>query len=1056
MVEGARETSHIGVMSGAKNKQMSGSMEQDGQGWRTQAEKVAGLAAQATTPVVFLLGAGCSLKSGGPTDRQVQEAVEGLPGRQRTGEALGRHVPGEAQALALRPLFEDVSPNVGYHCLAGLARKRRVYVLNLNFDAAVEVAASHVGVECRSLDGRDTSEIETALEDSGTEGVVVNVHLHGTVENARFTRKQKAETKDREREVVHEVLKGGTLIVLGTSLRDAEDLAALLKDGQPAAAYYFNRADAMANEDDMLVRSAEFPLVEANAYWTSQDMDFDAFMLHFAGRFHGHTYDEFSRGQGRVHLGLPRLADTALPLGVLKEAMRNVFEHGIAVISGPPHVGKSIAGNIVSYCLALSADRDEAPGSPCYRGAGETYEVLADGTGTRDVSSILLLKPVERDGGEAFCRRLAAWREDADDGAPPIVVCCSDAELPSGQLPDEVEKVLVSSNQWYSYETLEWIGRRRNFDSRALDRVKEHRLSNPGTFLLGLEPYAARSEDDPFVAHYSALLERDRDAAVDCCLLRMAELTRTDIALSKVATGVPEDAARRSLLVFFTLEKRRYAALDNESVREAVDRYLRGNAATVVEELRNRVAPWSIAQDVWARWGLLQGTSSSELGKAPDGTTRVEFFPPVLSSRPELETLRAQVAAAVDAWDVGELCYEVAKNWEALRGLEARRIVLDLANDRARHGLYGLLEAVLYFGKAVHSELTSLVENGLWERVCEEDIGKDDIEVWLCADALYWRSPTGRLAWTMDWMRALEGADTEGFDALRLFEAAYHPDGHGAIDAVLGPRAIPHEVSEARAKTVAELVQWHFVHQSYARARIGSVTRRIEEKAYLCRTFYERGLEDHGAAVRLVRALAAASDTAGWGVHAGFRSLRDESDEALDSAICDALGKAEGSDSGVVTAAMGYPLANRFTNELSAYFRTDANREFLLDSLGEGVLVDGVRVCEPRFEVLREPGRVLAACGVSFNGLRERGIGLSQWPEFEDKAEQAARELFDLGAVGINEIRSVLPPALRGDLRALEATRPARAREPGEGDPLAHAIQMVCLERRGQSELPFE
>ncbi len=1043
-------------MNGAQNKQMNGSAEQDGKDWRTQAEKVAGLAAQANTPVVFLLGAGCSLKSGGPTDRQVQEAVEGLPGRQRSGGALGRHVPRAAQALALRPLFEDVSPNVGYHCLAALARKRRVYVLNLNFDAAVEVAARHVGVECRSVDGRDTSEIETALEDSGTEGVVVNVHLHGTVENARFTRKQKAETKDREREVVHDVLKGGTLIVLGTSLRDAEDLAALLKDARPAGAYYFNRADAMADEDDTLVRSAEFPLVEANAYWTSQELDFDAFMLHFAGRFHGHTYDEFSRGQGRAHLGLPRLADTALPLGVLKEAMCNVFEHGVAVISGPPHVGKSIAGNIVSYCLALSADRDESPGSPCYHGAGEAYEVLADGTGTRDVSSILLLKPVQGDGGDAFCARLAAWREEVNDRAP-MVVCCSEADLPSEPFPDEIREVLVASDQWYSYETLEWIGQRRNFDSRALDRIGEHRLSNPGTFLLGLEPYAAPGENDRFVAHYLALLERDREVAVDCCLLRMAELTRTDVALSKVATLVPEDAARRSLLVFFTFEKRRYAALDNESVREAVDRYLRVNAGTVVEELRNRVPPWSLAQDVWGRWALLQGTSTSELGNGPDGTTGVEFFPPVLSSRPELDTLRAQVAAAADAWDVGELCYEVAKNWEALRGLEARRIALDLANDRARRGLYGLLEAVLYFGRAVHSELTSLVEDCLWERVCEEDVG-GDIEIWLFADALYWRSPTGRLAWTVDWMRALAGADREGFDALRLFEAAYHPDGHGAIDGALGPRTIPDEVSEARAKAVAELVQWHFVHQSYARARVGSVTRRIAEKAYLCRTFYERGSEDHEAAVRLVRALGAAPGTAGWGFHAGCRSLRDESHEELDAAIRSALGRAEGSDPGVVTTAMAYPVANRFTNELSAYFGTDVNREFLLDSLGKGVLVDGVRVGEPRFEASREPGRVLSACGVSFNGLRERGIGLSEWPEFEEKAEQVTRGLLDLGAVGVNEIRSVLPPVLRGDLRALEATRPARApeRERGEGAPLAHAIQMACLERRGQSELPFE
>ena len=1037
---------------------MSGSAARDGADWRAQAEKVADLAAQADTPIVFLLGAGCSLKSGGPSDRQVQEAVEGVPGRQRSGEALGRHVPEAAQTLALRPLFEEVSPNVGYHCLVGLARKRRVYVLNLNFDAAVDEAADNVGVECRSFDVRRTPDVKRALADAGTDGLLVNLHVHGTVKNARFTREQKAETRDTEREAVHHLLEGATLIVLGTSLRDADDLVALLKDTQPAAAYYFNRADEMADEDDTLVRSAEFPLVAANAHWTSEDMDFDAFMLHFAGRFHGTTYDEFSRGQARAHLGLPRLADTALPWGVLKEAMRNVFEHGVALIAGPPHVGKSVAGNIVSYCLALAADRDEAGSSPCYRGAGEAFEVLADGTGTGDVSSILLLKPVEGDEGPAFFGRLGTWREQGDDRAP-MLVCCSDADLPSAPLPDDLRDVLVASDGWYSYETLEWIGRRRNFDSRVQDRVREHTLSNPGTFLCGLEPYSAPDGDDPFVAHYTALLERDREAAVDCCLLRMAELTKTDVALSKVAKDVPEDAGRESLLVFFTFEHRRYAALKNESVREAVDRYLRTNGVNVVEELRNRVEPWSTAKDVWGRWALLEGERSDDSGKAAGVTSGVEFFPPLLSSRPELRTLRAQVAAAVDAWDLGELCYEVAKNWEALRGRDARRIVSDLANDRDRRGLYGLLEAVLYFGRAAHSELMSLVENGLWERITEEGVGKDGIEVWLCADALYWRSPTGRLAWTVDWLRALKDADTEGFDALRMFEAAYHPDGHRAIDealgAALGARAIPSELSGARACVVAELVQWHFVHQSYARARIGSVTRRIEEKAYLCRTFYDGGLQDREAAVRLVRALGAAPRTGGWGFHVGCRSLRNEADEELESAMRSALGLAEGSDPGVVTAAMGYPLADRFTKELRRYFGIEANREFLLDSLGAGALINDVRVCEPRFETSREPGRVLSACGVAFDRLRARGIGLSHWPELENEAARAARELLDGGAVGVDEVRSVLPPALRGDLRALEATQPARSREPGAGEPLAHAIQMACLARRGQSDLPF-
>ena len=1019
--------------------------------WRREAEKVADLALKVETPLVFLLGAGCSLTSGGPTDRQVQDAIKGLPNRQREGEALGQHVDPTAQAHALKSLFSDISPNIGYHCLVGLARRRSVYVLNLNFDSAVQNAADIQGVRCDSWDVRETEVIEEALAESESSCRIINAHLHGKAQNARFTREQKAEIGDAEKHTIRQAVKSATVVILGTSLRNAEDIRALLKDAEIGTAHYFSRTDELMDESDKQVRAAEFPVIAPNAHWIASDLDFDAFMLHLAGAFHGYAYDEFSRAGGRSHLGLPALDDTAFPSTVLRKAMRAIFENGVAVISGPPHVGKSVAGNIVSYCLALVTEAGTTAGSPCYSGEAEAYEALADGTDVADVSSVLLLKPMDGEADDFFPRLLS--RPTAGFKQTRVVVCCDDADLPGATVAESLAGVLATTDEWYSYETLDWIGRRREFDRQVLDSLREHSLSNPGTFLLGLDPYGKGNGEARFVAHYSALLSRNREAALDCCLLRMAELTRTDVPLYKVSGGVPEDADRRRLLIFFEFENRPCAALANESVRRAVDGYLSAEATGIAMELSKRVAPWSTAREIWGRWALLQGTSLAEAasseGQDPGGG--VEFFPLVLSSRPKLDTLENQIASATDAWDVGELCYEIVKNWPKLQGQEAREAVANLVADPAKRGLYGMLEAVLYFGSATHCELRSLVQDRLWERLRASDISD---EIWLCADALFWRSPTDGLRWTADWLGSLESADAEAFEALWIFEAAYHPDGCGVIEQELkGKRS--DQVSDAGAKLMAWLVRWHFLHQSYSRARIGSVSRRLDEKAFLCRSFYPRGQVDPEPIIKLVHALGRITGTAGWGFHAGCRSLREGRQDGLKAAMGNALGRAEKQDAGVVSAVAAYPLAAQFRTTLSEYFTDDANRAFLLDCLGEGVFVDGVQVRDPRFEMSSDPGRVLSVCGLEFRQLRKRGIYFSDWSKFETKVGGATNKLLDERQVEVRDLRAVLPKALGGDLRILEETMPARARDTDADDPLAHAIQMACLKRRGQTELPF-
>jgi hypothetical protein len=93
-------------------------------------------------PLVFVLGAGCSISSGGPTTiaafRHLDEGLQRLTAAQRS--FASSQSPAEKRAR-LEPAFAKFSPGIGYMLLASLARSRKVYVINFNWDLGVEVAA---------------------------------------------------------------------------------------------------------------------------------------------------------------------------------------------------------------------------------------------------------------------------------------------------------------------------------------------------------------------------------------------------------------------------------------------------------------------------------------------------------------------------------------------------------------------------------------------------------------------------------------------------------------------------------------------------------------------------------------------------------------------------------------------------------------------------------------------------------------------------------------------------------------------------------------------------
>lgn len=271
-----------------KERMSTKSPGKDAKRWRALARELGGVIGRSTRPTCFLLGAGASLSSGGPTTAQVMDAIRDATGVRLAGIDPMRAIhllPEQERQDTLAPLFSCVAPGPGYLALAALAKHRPILILNLNWDNALAQACRRVGVPSHSFDIKaDSATWPSGFTDSSGAGLI-DVHIHGMLgEECRFgTLETLTFTAQQEAYLVDNGLRYTTACIGAEIIRE-NDLPQLFKSRllsedptrTSSQHWYFIRTKGDAEADDRLRQTLTF--ASALTYVSGPDIDFDELM----------------------------------------------------------------------------------------------------------------------------------------------------------------------------------------------------------------------------------------------------------------------------------------------------------------------------------------------------------------------------------------------------------------------------------------------------------------------------------------------------------------------------------------------------------------------------------------------------------------------------------------------------------------------------------------------------------------------------------------------------------------------------------------------------------
>jgi len=899
-----------------------------------------------------------------------------------------RSMSASVKNQTIAPLFADVTPYFGYRCLAALAKHRKVIVVTLAWDSALADACAGAGVQHRSLaisDG-DHRAITRAIRDDEVQ--LVCLHLHGKLEGDRPIR--------FEHFPAFQPATNSELLDLGAAL---DNLAAVvgvpLHGGEELMSFYertntshltimggkvwsFARDETAHDFHEDTYRRTSEPARQLHERLSrTPDVDFDRLMMTVGEAVLHEPYARLRSGSA------PPPEELVLPKPSL---LRSALDAPVVVLPGQPSLGKTTVANVLGHLARICDKSVLVTTSSGASAAASRLSVEASSELGRRVHILDDAFATSDDRlREQVLRGLMAYA--GDPGGAQFIVTSQLAPwyraIESVESMEGLHIVSARASDWYSAEMLGAVAmtmnaQRVDLRDAILERVTLGELSTPARlaeFSAGL----TFNHDDAVVADKFALLKRawaagpHRDVALYLAIVRLQELSPGALSASDLegllGSTLPEWAktATDAFLASHSFDGVEYLRLAHHTDRVALDRFLLARSTEIESELLARGCPRK-----WVSSAILTWQASCHLLDSADKASALAKSNPwwidlMLEWGPEMladltrrdpargrEALEYLAAQPHDFWSRRELIYQVVRDWDALNAPDrrARNFVGDVLSthgedaDRPPMGCYSMLEACLYLQNATPHYLRTATLAALEERV--EDAKSPGVspetlaEVGLAFDALLWRRPpidTGQLHHLIAEVSIAAGCNPALAGALAA-ASLFHGVERVLASGARNPVDMVVRGDHAQAEAAAELVRWHFLHQSRGRALFNRRLLESERTGYLDRLPSDRVLRrEHVAQIeRALHALGGVPGAAGWIFHLGL-NLRCTTGVFDCRELRSLLAEAPLADDGILTAAMTYEAPRELAGALKDYCRKRPSRERLQELMGAGVPV---------------------------------------------------------------------------------------------------------------------
>lgn len=632
-------------------------------------------------PINFVLGAGASMSSGGPSLAKLEQRwMDSNPAAYPDRKALLERISKANDTQKINPiasLFDEIHPYIGYYALASLARERPVFVLNLNWDRALEQACETMpGVDFHHLTVDRAGDLIFTTKVGEKEELVAGADFEGTVPpildgtpapgvyclqvHGRFDDEKsgiRIGTYDTlqftpivKRTIIAKFFCHPT-IVIGASLEGEFDIADLLMQltqeptAQPrgdAPIYVFSRQEARTAEpSDKLTRQVLYRRSSYSNFRGDPAVDFDHLMLELVSNLRG---VQFSAPFSRVEI--PALKEVALPAPKVLGPKFHPFCEPLTVIEGDARVGRTIAAAVLGHMARLCQPQDEGPSVvvEVHTTPAECAKSLAalDPGKAKDRRVLILENPFGTTGAyrenKQFVKALNSFAKrsaGASPGGPRVIITTRASNwrlaLAESKLKRPENVVSIAVDDWYYRDELtaylEAMVDRNEVTGRdegqpLLRReIDKGELATPAA--IDSAVFGGAPPQDAMVAEKVAFLGAiSLDASWCAVLARLQELWPNGVADLPLHTAAEREASAfaeaKMMLRDVELDGQSYVVPAHSTDREAIDRFFAVNYARFEGKLDDLGRRHGSAREACELWLAIQDLRKGKLDRVEE------------------------------------------------------------------------------------------------------------------------------------------------------------------------------------------------------------------------------------------------------------------------------------------------------------------------------------------------------------------------------------------------------------------------------------------------------